>query len=193
MWLIGLWKYHQLVINVHRGGSFSVKIPSYQYRDCHYKASVVSTTLIFMIGIIIPGKTVFMLNDLCVPIWVVCIVTQSNPQYHSSCQADSDNASGRLSAPPIFSLGLMIICDSMTGTISIVPCSGRGSNQDRYILRCTRITLVLLQGARKEFPWNSHHVEGLVQGRRNTSALALELRLSCTDPSILGPFSTRHW
>ena len=28
-------------------------------------------------------------------------------------------------------------------------------------------------------------VDGLVQGGRNSSALALELRLSCTNPSIL--------
>ena len=28
------------------------------------------------------------------------------------------------------------------------------------------------------------HVDGLVQERRNSSALAMELRLSCTSPSI---------
>ena len=28
------------------------------------------------------------------------------------------------------------------------------------------------------------HIEGLVQERRNSSALAMELRLSCTNPSI---------
>ena len=28
------------------------------------------------------------------------------------------------------------------------------------------------------------HIDGLVQGRRNSSALAMELRLSCTNPSI---------
>ena len=30
-----------------------------------------------------------------------------------------------------------------------------------------------------------HHFDGLVQERRNSSALALELRLSCTNPLIL--------
>ena len=28
------------------------------------------------------------------------------------------------------------------------------------------------------------HIDGLVQERRNSSALAMELRLSCTNPSI---------
>ena len=28
------------------------------------------------------------------------------------------------------------------------------------------------------------HIDGLVQERRNSSALAMELRLSCTSPSI---------
>ena len=30
----------------------------------------------------------------------------------------------------------------------------------------------------------NHHIDGLVQERRNSSALAMELRLSCTNPSI---------
>ena len=30
----------------------------------------------------------------------------------------------------------------------------------------------------------SHHIHGLVQERRNSSALAMELRFSCTNPSI---------
>ena len=30
----------------------------------------------------------------------------------------------------------------------------------------------------------NHHIVGLVQERRNSSALAMELRLSCTNPSI---------
>ena len=30
------------------------------------------------------------------------------------------------------------------------------------------------------------HIDGLVQGRRSSSALAMELRLSCTNPSIWG-------
>ena len=29
-----------------------------------------------------------------------------------------------------------------------------------------------------------NHIDGLVQERRNSSALAMELRLSCTNPSI---------
>ena len=29
-----------------------------------------------------------------------------------------------------------------------------------------------------------HHIDGFVQERRNSSALAMELRLSCTNPSI---------
>ena len=29
-----------------------------------------------------------------------------------------------------------------------------------------------------------YHIEGLVQERHNSSALAMELRLSCTNPSI---------
>ena len=32
--------------------------------------------------------------------------------------------------------------------------------------------------------WRGDHIDGLVQERRNSSALALELRLSCTNPSI---------
>ena len=32
---------------------------------------------------------------------------------------------------------------------------------------------------------SSHHIDGLVQERRNSIANALELRLSCTNPSIL--------
>ena len=33
--------------------------------------------------------------------------------------------------------------------------------------------------------WGNHHINGLVQERCNSSALALELHLSCTNPSIL--------
>ena len=33
------------------------------------------------------------------------------------------------------------------------------------------------------------HIDGLVQERRNSSALAMELRLSCTNPSILPELS----
>ena len=33
-----------------------------------------------------------------------------------------------------------------------------------------------------------HYIDGLVQERRNSSALAMELRLSCTNPSI--PFTS---
>ena len=32
---------------------------------------------------------------------------------------------------------------------------------------------------------NNIHIDGLVQGRRNSSALAMELRLSCTNPDGL--------
>ena len=32
--------------------------------------------------------------------------------------------------------------------------------------------------------WGFMHIDGLVQERRNSSALAMELRLSCTNPSI---------
>ena len=32
--------------------------------------------------------------------------------------------------------------------------------------------------------WKQHHIDGLVQERRNSSALAMELRLSCTNPSV---------
>ena len=31
------------------------------------------------------------------------------------------------------------------------------------------------------------HIDGLMQERRNSSALAMELRLSCINPSILRP------
>ena len=31
---------------------------------------------------------------------------------------------------------------------------------------------------------DQYHIDGLVQERRNSSALAMELRLSCTNPSI---------
>ena len=37
---------------------------------------------------------------------------------------------------------------------------------------------------------NWHHIDGLVQDRRNSSASSLELLLSCTNPSI---FSTSRW
>ena len=51
---------------------------------------------------------------------------------------------------------------------------------------CTEIT------ARKKIPGHScwtvsvhyHYIDGLVQGRRNSCALAMTLRLSCTNPSI---------
>ena len=33
-------------------------------------------------------------------------------------------------------------------------------------------------------PTDFTHIDGLVQKRRNSSALAMELRLSCTKPSI---------
>ena len=40
---------------------------------------------------------------------------------------------------------------------------------------------------------STHNFDGLVQERRNSSALAMELRLSCTNPSILAPTrSTFH-
>ena len=32
--------------------------------------------------------------------------------------------------------------------------------------------------------FNDAYIDGLVQERRNSSALAMELRLSCTNPSI---------
>ena len=35
------------------------------------------------------------------------------------------------------------------------------------------------------------HIDGLVQERRNSSALAMELRLSCTNPSIC--YSSISW
>ena len=37
---------------------------------------------------------------------------------------------------------------------------------------------------RQPLYWNGSHFDGLVQERRNSSALAMELRLSCTNPSI---------
>ena len=40
-------------------------------------------------------------------------------------------------------------------------------------------------------PKKKCYIEGLVQKRRNSSALAMELRLSCTNPSI--SFWTTHW
>ena len=51
--------------------------------------------------------------------------------------------------------------------------------------------IVIYNGMHKQFRmyW-SHvtcflfHIDGLVQERRNSSALAMELRLSCTKPSI---------
>ena len=38
-----------------------------------------------------------------------------------------------------------------------------------------------------------HHIDGLVQGIRNSSALAMELRLSCTDASICQRFYGCWW
>ena len=54
-----------------------------------------------------------------------------------------------------------------------------------------------------EFPHHTHignthlnahqHIDGLVQERRNSSALAMELRLSCTNPSLLSSSSLWLW
>ena len=43
--------------------------------------------------------------------------------------------------------------------------------------------------------WNNtrYDIDGLVQERRNSSALAMELRLSCTDPSIWSAFALSCW
>ena len=47
---------------------------------------------------------------------------------------------------------------------------------------------VSLESALLMVVWQLPYIDGLVQERRNSSALALELRLSCTKPSI----SARH-
>ena len=39
---------------------------------------------------------------------------------------------------------------------------------------------------------NSPYVNGLVQERRNSIANALELRLSCTNPSMCGGLTLKH-
>ena len=45
----------------------------------------------------------------------------------------------------------------------------------------------------KPAAWYSKtHMDGLVQERRNSSALAMELRLSCTNPSIYGAATNCH-
>ena len=41
--------------------------------------------------------------------------------------------------------------------------------------------------------WGEHHVDGLLQGRRNSKALAMELRLSCTNSSICKWASTKKY
>ena len=40
----------------------------------------------------------------------------------------------------------------------------------------------LLFGVDNQVCFEPNHVDGLVQERRNSSAFAMELRLSCTDP-----------
>ena len=43
--------------------------------------------------------------------------------------------------------------------------------------------------------WNNtrYDIDGLVQERRNSSALAMELRLSCTNPSVWSAFALPCW
>ena len=43
---------------------------------------------------------------------------------------------------------------------------------------------IQIPGTWKYALFNEHHIDGLVQERRNSIANALELRLSCTNPSI---------
>ena len=58
--------------------------------------------------------------------------------------------------------------------------------------QCNAMITVKFRNPRREKfletsnPVFHYHIDGLVQERRNSSALALELRLSCTDPSIYG-------
>ena len=53
-----------------------------------------------------------------------------------------------------------------------------------YIFNVCNIMLHqdILQINHRGFPITKHHIDGLVQERRNSSALAMELRLSCINP-----------
>ena len=59
--------------------------------------------------------------------------------------------------------------------------------QNSYHQKCKKFTEVILHTGQ----WNLNngayqgHIDGLVQERRNYGVLAMELCLSCTDPSIL--------
>ena len=58
-----------------------------------------------------------------------------------------------------------------------------------HILRVTPLALGDRMIAPKDVKWyckigEPHYIDGLVQERRNSIAIALELRLSCTNPSI---------
>ena len=49
----------------------------------------------------------------------------------------------------------------------------------------SKMTSFILNRCPSYFSWHwDDHIDGLVQERRNSSALAMELRLSCTNPSI---------
>ena len=45
---------------------------------------------------------------------------------------------------------------------------------------------------RKHYDHEDDHIDGLMQERRNSSALAMELHLSCTNPSIYARFQPMH-
>ena len=47
--------------------------------------------------------------------------------------------------------------------------------------------IVVIVSVPKGFKWPFSHIDGLVQERRNSSALAVELRLFCNNPSICSP------
>ena len=61
------------------------------------------------------------------------------------------------------------------------PWTTHSTSQE--ICTCVAFSCALLRFDKSPFaPW--YNIDGLVQERRNSSALALEVRLSCTNPSI---------
>ena len=80
-----------------------------------------------------------------------------------------------------------------------MKCEGHHANCLIVAARVNPFTAGKNMGAKMIVPifFNGmDHLDGLVQERRNSSALAMELRLSCINPSICAHFSktlAEHW
>ena len=58
------------------------------------------------------------------------------------------------------------------------------SIMNKVIMLLEIILGVIHSGGKQIWPWRPANIDGLVQERRNSSALAMDLRLSCTNLSI---------